>query len=372
MQIGFQTLLHCVAAFLALTLPSLAQPAAREKGGLDATGPYRVVENWFKPGVEQWNQPVTGVAVDNPNRIFVVSSGQQITQPGSLILGPDGVTLNPVRNFSAPPIQNPTHEHLILVLNADGKVVEDWSQWNNDVVLPHSVELNPYDPERHVWVVDRDGDQILKFTNDGKKLVLRLGEKGVPGSDHSHFNWPASLLFMPDGSFYVADGYHNTRVVKFDKSGKYLTEWGAKGNGPGQFNLIHDIAIDAQHRIYVADRGNNRVQVFREDGTFLDQWPNIHNPSHFWITKDGYLWLVSGDGNRLAKFDLSGKLITYWGMHGRFAGGFDDPHTIDVDSLGNLYVAEVWNNRVEKFIPRQDADKSRLIGQKFILKGGLN
>jgi 6-bladed beta-propeller len=249
MRIGFQTLLQCVTAFLALTLLSLAQPAAREKGGLDATGPYRVVENWFKPGVEQWNQPVTGVAVDNPNRIFVVSSGQQITQPGSLILGPDGVTLNPVRNFSAPPIQKPTHEHLILVLDADGKVVEDWSQWNNDVVLPHSVELNPYDPERHVWVVDRDGDQILKFTNDGKKLVLRLGEKGVPGSDHSHFNWPASLLFMPDGSFYVADGYHNTRVVKFDKSGKYLTEWGAKGNGPGQFNLIHDIAIDARNAV---------------------------------------------------------------------------------------------------------------------------
>ena len=144
MQIRSQISLCCITAFLALTLPALAQPAGREKGGLDATGPYRVVENWFKPGIEQWNQPVTGVAVDNPSRIFVVSSGQQITEPGSLILGPDGTTLNLVRNFSAPPIQNPTHEHLILVLNADGKVVEDWSQWNNDVVLPHSVESVSY------------------------------------------------------------------------------------------------------------------------------------------------------------------------------------------------------------------------------------
>ena len=371
MQIGFQTPLHCVAAFLALTLPSLAQPAAREKGGLDSTGPYRVVEGWFKPGVEQWNQPVTGVAVDNPNRIFVVSSGQQITQAGSLILGPDGATLNPVRNYSPPPIQHPTHEHLILVLNADGKVVEDWSQWNNDVVLPHSVILNPYDHEKHVWVVDREGDQILEFTNDGKKLILRIGEKAAPGSDHGHFDWPSSLLFMPDGSFYVTDGYHNARVVKFDKNGKYLMEWGTKGNGPGQFNLVHDIAVDAQHRIYVADRGNNRIQIFREDGTFLDQWPTFPNPSHFWITRDGYLWLVSGAGDRLAKFDLSGKLITYWGMYGRFAGGFDDPHTIDVDSSGNLYVVEVFNNRVEKFVPREGADKSRLIGPKFVLEGGL-
>src|SRR5579872_5284507 len=77
MKTASRTALHCVTAFLALTLPSPAQPAAREKGGLDTTGPYRVVENWFKPGVAQWNQPVTGVAVDNPNRIFVVSSGQQ-------------------------------------------------------------------------------------------------------------------------------------------------------------------------------------------------------------------------------------------------------------------------------------------------------
>ena len=76
---------------------------------------------------------------------------------------------------------------------------------------------------------------------------------------------------------------------------------------------------------------------------------------------------MSGDSNRLAKFDLKGRLWTYWGMMGRFPGGMDDPHTIDVDADGNLYVAEVWNNRVEKFVPRPDADKARLVGQKFVL-----
>jgi peptidylamidoglycolate lyase len=361
---------HCVTSFVVLTLPALAQSATHEKGGIDATGPYRVVENWFKPGIENWNQPVTGVAVDNPSRIFVVSTGQQLTEPGSLILGPDGATLNLVHHFTPvpQPIAHPTHEHLILVLNADGKVIEDWSQWNNEVMLPHSVIIDPHDPERHVWLVDREGDQILKFTNDGKKLVMRLGEKGVPGTDHNHFNWPSSALFMPDGSFYVTDGYNNTRVVKFDKNGKYLMEWGTKGDGPGQFNLIHDIAVDAQHRLYVADRGNNRVQIFSEDGQFIDQWPNITNPSHFLIMRDGTLWLISGAGNRIAKYDLNGKLITYWGMYGREAGNFDDPHTIDVDAAGNLYVVEVFNNRVEKFVPREGADKSRLVGQKFILK----
>src|ERR1700761_9277888 len=94
MRACMPTLLCCVAALPACTLTVTEQPATHEKGGIDATGPYRVVENWFKPGIENWNQPVTGVAVDNPNRIFVVSSGQQITEAGSLILGPDGSVLN--------------------------------------------------------------------------------------------------------------------------------------------------------------------------------------------------------------------------------------------------------------------------------------
>jgi len=368
MQKILNTLMPCLIVILTCALSIRAQQSSPERGGLDVDGPYRVVENWFKPGVDGWNQPVTGVAIDNPNRIFVVSSGQPITEPGSLILGPDGTTLNPVRDWSATKLQNPTHEHLILVLNSDGKTVEDWSQWNDQLVLPHSVEFSPYDPEKHVWVVDREGDQILKFTNDGKKLVLRIGEKGVAGTDHNHFSRPASLLFMSDGSFYVADGYDNARIVKFDKDGKYLMEWGTKGTAHGEFNLVHDVALDAQRRIYVADRNNNRIQIFDESGKYLDEWTNIRNPSHLTFTQDGFVWVTSGAGNRLAKFDLNGRLLTYWGMYGRFPGAFDDPHTIDVDSSGNLYVVEVYNNRVEKFVPRDGADKSRLIGQKLVLK----
>ena len=194
MQKFLNTFVRCLIMTLTYALSMRAQQSLPERGGLDVDGPYRVVESWFKPGVDGWNQPVTGVAIDNPNRIFVVSSGQQITEPGSLILGPDGTTLNPVRDWSATKLQNPTHEHLILVLNSDGKAIEDWSQWNDQLVLPHSVEFSPYDPEKHVWVVDREGDQILKFTNDGKKLVLRIGEKGVAGTNHNHFSRPASAL----------------------------------------------------------------------------------------------------------------------------------------------------------------------------------
>ncbi len=120
----------------------------------------------------------------------------------------------------------------IMVLNADGKVIENWSQWNSEVSIAHHIIIDPYDPAHAVWVVDRFNHRILKFSNDGKQLLLKVGEKGVPGNDENHFHDPASLAFLPDGSFYVADGYTNSRVVKFDKNGKYLMSWGSKGSGP--------------------------------------------------------------------------------------------------------------------------------------------
>jgi hypothetical protein len=157
---------------------------------MDETGPYQVVENWFKPGVDHWNQVVTSVAVDTPNRIIIASADEHMARPGSLILTADGVPINlrPDSKETPKPDAERTHLHQILVLNANGKVVEDWSQWNDLIVVPHSVAINPYDKERHVWIIDREGQQILEFTNDGKKLVLKIGEKGVAGTDHGHFN----------------------------------------------------------------------------------------------------------------------------------------------------------------------------------------
>src|SRR5262249_4764646 len=161
----------------------------------------------------------------------------------------------------------------------------------------HSVKISPYDPERHVWVVDHGNNQVLKFTNDGRKLVLSVGEKGVPGTDHGHFNQPANISFLPDGSFFVADGYVNSRAIKFDKNGKFLTEWGTKGSGPGQFTLVHDVVSDAKGRVYVADRNNNRIQVFTADGQFIEEWPNVRGPANLRITRDQFMWVTSANGN---------------------------------------------------------------------------
>jgi DNA-binding beta-propeller fold protein YncE len=285
----------------------------------------------------------------------------------------------------------PRARALVSVHDRNGNVKEVWTQWEDLMVMPHYVTISPFDPEKNVWVVSRQTDQVFKFSHDGKKLLMTLGQdrRTMPDctassprcsgnnkeqrQDANHFGQPTAVAFLPDGSFFVADGYTNRRVVKFDKDGKYLMEWGTAGRGPGQFAAqgeVHGIAIDAQRRIYVCDRGNNRVQVFDENGNFLDQWENITGPSDIKITTDGFAWVTSGRGNRLAKYDLNGKLITYWGTYGTGQGQFDDPHYISVDQEGNLYVAIFSNVKVgvEKYMPRAGADRTRLIGQ-FVVPG---
>jgi DNA-binding beta-propeller fold protein YncE len=102
-------------------------------------------------------------------------------------------------------------------------VIEDWSQWNRVFGFLHKLRINPYDPDKHVWVVNRDGHQIHKFTRDGKKLLMTLGDVStIPGTDRRHFGSPTDIAFLPDDTFFVAEGYHNSRVVKFDKNGKFL------------------------------------------------------------------------------------------------------------------------------------------------------
>lgn len=365
---GFVT---CAALALCAVTTSPVDAKTTERGGMDETGPYQVVENWFKPGVDHWNQVVTSVAVDTPNRIIVACADEHMARPGSLILSADGVPLNlrPNSKETQKPDSERTHLHQILVLNADGKVVEDWQQWNDLITVPHSVAISPYDKDRHVWIIDREGQQIFEFTNDGKNLVLKLGEKGVSGTDHGHFNLPAGISFLPDGSFYVADGYRNTRVIKFDARGQFQLEWGSKGTEPGQFNLVHSVAVDGMKRVFVADRSNNRIQIFDAQGKFLDQWPNIPSPAHLMISADSKsLWVASNGADRIAKYDMHGVLQTYWGVHGRLTGWIDDFHHFAVDPSGNLYVADAFNNRVQKFIPRAGADKLRLVDQPFVFK----
>jgi len=342
------------------------QTAAAVKGGLDQTGEYRVEEGWFKPGIDGWDRPPTSVLVDNPDRIFVAFAGQHMTQPNSPKYTADGQVMDERSKTSELPLEQKKHDHQIIVLNGNGEIIEDWSQWNDVFGMPHTLAISPYDPERHLWVVDT-ADQVFKFTNDGSEMVLHLGEKDVPAWDETHFNMPSHIAFLPDGTFLISDGYVNARIVKFDADGNYISEFGSKGSGPGQFDLVHAISLDDQGRIYAADRNNHRIQVFDADGNFIEEWPNLGRPTKVRVTEDQNVWVTDAAYTRFAKYNREGQLLTYWGVQGDGPGEFDNLHSFDVGPDGTLYVGNAWNNRVEKLVPKENADPARLIGQKYYL-----
>jgi sugar lactone lactonase YvrE len=365
-----------------------------EIGGQDITGPYNVAKSWpaelsALPGHEGWTWGTTrGVFAQTPNRIFVVQVSEQ-----PIIERPAPRNLHDVSPASVFPVArlpwrsprgggrdgiDTRSEHSIVVLNGAGEVIEEWTQWDDLVRSPHAVHINPYDPDKHVWVIDDRRHAIFKFTNDGTELVQTLGVVDEQGTDQHHFSWPTYIAWAPDGSFYVADGgmFHDperpigSRVVKFDAEGNYQLEWGHEGvppeGRPGYFNNVHGIAIDAEtDRIFVNDRQNHRVQIFSTDGEYLDEWAFGDNRSDihlFIITEDRNLWAIDRGTNKVLKYSLDGRLLYSWGTWGAFEGGFWGVHGISVDSEGNFYTAEVDGGRVQKFVPRNGARPAYLVG----------
>jgi streptogramin lyase len=339
----------CLLALLAAGF--MAVPvSSQEKGGVDLTGPYDVVANWMKPIEENVTTYVVGVYAESPDRILVTSTG---ATPGKQV-----GTFNP----KAPGAKL---DHLMMVLDRNGKVVEEWRQWFPLWGNPHVVRINPYDPEKHVWFIERENHQIFEFSHDGKTLVKTMGEKGVTAVDETHFGRPAEIAWLPDGTFFVADGYQNRRVVKFDKNGKYLMSWGSEGKGPGQFGgIVHCVAVDGRRRVYVSDSGNRRVQIFDENGKYLDQW-SLPGAMHIVVTQDQSVWILDLTAQRILKYNTDGKLLDYWGTVGDFPGGFNGPHDFSVDPEGSLYIDMGFGHRIEKFVPKPNADKKRLVGQPY-------
>ncbi len=345
----------------------------QDKGGSDLSGPYDVVAGWSPqsvqtPGYIRGSQ--AGVFAETPDRVFLVQRGE-LKLPDKL---PEGfANFWGSLNMGQANNQRPLMHNAITIVDRNGKVVEAWTQWDRLFETgsghperpgrqhgPHSAAISPFDPEHHVWIIDDKGQQIFKFTNDGKKLVMTVGVAQVPGNDQTHLGGSTDIAWLPDESFVVSDGYDNSRVVKFDKNGKYLTSW--EGPLPPRMNVPHSIATDKNGRVYVADRGNNRIFVHDANGKHLDTWPNIIGPAHIMMTADQHLIVGTLNTNKMYKFDLNGKMITSWGTAGQLPGATDGIHGFHTDSEGNLYIAETFGGRTQKFVPRAGADKARLIG----------
>jgi peptidylamidoglycolate lyase len=369
-----------------------------QKGGQDVFGGYDIAKDWPKPisslpGNEKWTWGCgESVFAESPNRVYMLQRGElpNIMRPKTKDLPDFGPSLSfpigrlPWRDatVASPPgeLDGPNHgtenvdykwENILCVINAEGDIIERWTQWDSIFRRPHAVYINPYDPEKNVWVVDDYRHAIFKFTHDGKKLLLTLGEPNVHGEDDKHFYRPTYLAWLPDSTMFVADGYANTRVVKFDKDSKYLMAWGQKGNPPnetrpGYMNGVHGIAIDVPtRRVFVNDRYNHRIQVFDENGKFLDQWSTGDPPADVHIiimSADRHLWAADRGTSKIVKYDLEGHFMYSWGTFGDFPGGMWGVHGMHVDQEGNLYVAEVDSGRVQKYTPRKGANPAFLVG----------
>ncbi|MBS0632004.1 MAG: hypothetical protein JSS11_08835 [Verrucomicrobia bacterium] len=201
----------------------------------------------------------------------------------------------------------------------------------------HGLYLDACD---NLWVTEVGRHVVWKFSPDGE-LLATLGTDGVAGADATHFNQPTHVCVNPAGDIFVTDGYGNSRVVHFNAGGEFISEWGSRGTAPGQFHTPHTITRDADGRLYVADRENDRIQVFTESGEVLAVWEGLHSIDGLFAAADGFLYASSGIDNAVLQLDRSGKIINVWIP----PGGFRYPHGVACGRDGSLYVAEtgdIW------------------------------
>jgi len=230
----------------------------------------------------------------------------------------------------------------IVVFDMKGKYLRSWGKgmFGN----PHGMRV---DRQGNVWVTDNGDHQVMKFDKKGK-LLLTLGIKGKAATDDKTFNRPTDIAFSPDGKFfYVSDGYGNSRVVKFTMDGKYVSTWGTKGTGPGQFNTPHSIAIDSKGTVYVSDRENNRIQIFDANGKFLRQWSDLGATQNIFITPKDEVWVITHRNNieNLTYDTLAGRIMRIDIGTGKVLGAMESPgHWLDVATNGDIFIGSLTGN----------------------------
>jgi DNA-binding beta-propeller fold protein YncE len=232
------------------------------------------------------------------------------------------------------------------------------------------------DRDGNIWLTDVGLHVVRKHAPDGK-VLLTLGVEGEWGEDSSHFNMPTDLTFAPNGDVFVADGYGNSRVVHFDKHGRFLNAWGTLGTKPGQFSIPHAIGCDSKGRVYVADRNNVRVQVFNTRGKLLDVWSEVLVPWGIWISPKDEIWVCGSSpmpwithpkyptaplgcpprDQLIVKFNGAGRALQL-ATFPKGEDGQEKPgelnwlHCLAFDSKGNVFLGDIIGHRVQKFVPR--------------------
>ena len=213
-------------------------------------------------------------------------------------------------------------------------------------VSAHTVRV---DAEDNIWTTDVGAHVVLKLSPEGR-VLLSLGRMRTPGDDVLHFNQPTDVAFDREGNIYVADGEGNSRVLKFNKYGNVLLGWGMKGDGPGQFNLPHCIAIDGD-MVYVGDRENARIQIFDLNGRYFGEW-KLGHPFGLFITPDHSIYMSNAIAGRILKIARDGKIVGALDGPPREKGRHFDPHSLAVGKDNSIFTAEVMPWRAQKFQPK--------------------
>jgi peptidylglycine monooxygenase len=225
----------------------------------------------------------------------------------------------------------------ILVMDTDGEHANVWGA--DSLADPHGITAFP---DGRIAAVDRDAHEILLFEPDGR-VGATLGTRHTPHF-REPFNHPAAIAIAPDGEMIVADGYANTRIHRFDGSGRHLQSFGEPGRGPGQFSTPHAVIVDGRDRLIVADRENDRLQIFSRDGTLLEIWDDVYRPMDLAIDGAGRL-LVTDQVPRVSLFDLDGTLL------GRARPILNGAHGIDIALDGTVYLCEMVPSRITRLLP---------------------
>ncbi len=306
----------------------------------DLPQPYRTTRDWgqLPAGTARW-AAVTAVEAAPDGSIYVIHR----------------CAANSCKDRPEPPI---------LKFDANGKLLKSWGA--GMFIFPHGATV---DRDGNLWVTDAGGDggkghQVFKFSPDGA-VLMTLGKAGVSGSGPTLFDQPTDVVVAPGGDIFVTDSHRNgknNRVVKFDRTGKFLKEWGSKGSGPGQFSEPHTIAMDSRGRLFVGDRENNRIQIFDQDGKLLDEWRQFGRPSGICITRDDTIYVTDSEsGPNTGAHELMGikKGIRIGSAKdGSVTAFIEDMEStkaehsgaegVGVDANGNVYGAVVRRQMLER------------------------
>lgn len=306
-----------------LLAAAAAGPAAAQAVSERAAGAYTIDPAFFELAEGRTIGSTAGIAVDADGRsIWVFDRCGASDCVGSVV---------------AP----------IMKFDASGRMIESFGA--HMFVRPHGLHV---DARGNVWVTDgegpdgedprRDGTghQVFEFSPDGD-LLMTLGTAGVAGDGPTEFNQPSAVLVAPNGDIFVADGHggeSNARVVKFAPDGTFIAAWGGRGTAPGEFNTPHALAFDSRGRLFVGDRGNGRIQIFDQDGRYLDQWSQFGDPSGIYIDEHDMLYVAGslageGAGIRIGSV-TDGRVIEYIADP---SPGRSSQEGVTVDAAGNIY-----------------------------------